>query len=216
MNHLMTKAAIAVVLVLAPAYASAYPSKLDTRLYAQKQPDDDLVVVDYETSGSAGEVFYHTEGGSIYELNVHPNGRGSIKFTITNTVTPGLIGQDVVIDSLDRMFPSSSPAAKTKWRVAFTANFIWVEARTSDSGNFDRSPVYSTVAFFGAPEKVYRGHLNNQIGNKVSYGKLSDLMDDVKNKYAKWISYPYDSPPGPFLYEERVRAAIFGPALVAD
>lgn len=219
MNKPLSKiaAAFGIALVLAPVCAGAYPTKIVTRPFAEKQSTDDLVVIDYVTNGADSHRVHATVGGKLVEFYITPNGQGSIKFSLKNPVTPGLENQDVVINSLDRMFPEDWPSNITKWRLAFTADFIWVEASTSKDDNFDNAPVYSTVAFFGVPKKIYQSYIDiDPSNNRTSYGSLSELMAEVKEQYAKWIGYPYDSPPGPFLYREKARAAIFRPALVND
>jgi hypothetical protein len=210
-------AALGFALVLAPVCASAYPTKIVTRSFAEKRPTDDLVVIDYVTEGNSGHRVSTTIGDRPVEFHITPNGQGSIMFSLKNPVTPGLEGRDVVINSLDRMFPAGWPSQKTKWRLAFTADFIWLEASTGNGENFDNTPVYSTVAFFGVPNQIYQNYINTPpSNNRTSYGNLSELMEEVKEKYAKWIGYPYDSPPGPFLYREKMRSAIFRPALVPN
>lgn len=211
MNRSLIKAALVAALALAPVCAAAYPAKLTTR--PVRQVDDDLVVFDFVTTGSAGRSFYRTVEGKTYELKVQPNGRGSITISRTNTVTPGRESSNIVFNSLDRMFPADEPAANTKWRVAFTANFIWVEVSTSDNEGFDKLPVYSTVAFFGAPDVLYNSLIASPWGSAPTneYGKLSELMADVKGNYAKWQGYPYALPSAPFLYREPMRTALFAP-----
>ena len=215
MNERLAKIVIVSALVVAPASVSAYPAKLATRPFSQKQASDDLVVFDFVTSGNLGKVWSLTVNGQAYEYHIVPNGRGSIEFKMQNLVTPGIEGQLVVIKSLDRMFPKNWPAANTKWRVAFTANLFWVETSTSESGKFDNAPTYSTVAFFGVPEPVYQYYMNN--GSTLSYdtyGKSSELMDDVKQNYAKWAGHPYALPQGASLYRADARSAIFKPFVV--